>query len=587
MSLYRALLTLPPHKQRVWQCLIVAIIGILSKGCHDAVICPPAWTAKTKAELAARWIKEKPASDNLQASIQHGKTVCAVSRVIDGIRIVVNDEHSNICAPMPPLGHYTWLSPHNGHVCVQTTLPAQQVNVAIPEAARQAHWLHRYQRVTTCAYLYESSEHVQIGGVPLPLLKVHTYETPDELAYVFLSRSSLDAPGFETRMRAVAEEHLLLRRLDDYLHSRLAHILVALLLALVLLLPDMDRGLLGLAERAAEREGLDAAAALRLAALMRDDWLAGKPRPAIQRRMQRHARSLYWERERDRRKKRAETLRSLADEQRARRLQETAERQAREAARRISRQETTLSREITLLREVTQAETSDIGRVMESGFIEDVREALDDAKPSNDRQEQARDIQLSAIMACTRELTGLDSMSKEHLEFLAGQIRAMKRALSREAFRAFIEQFDGSYEKSYRQFFALIRARDYRRLERLLLERPEFSSSSAEISIEPENLLNGRRVLLLGGIPSLAEFYVDVLTEIGAGSVTHVPGETMSRMIASAPQVVLMFWRRCSHKMQDQARSMGVPIVYVDRVTRSAFRRSVMEALRVQAPSVR
>lgn len=586
MHWYRRFLLLSDAKKHVYQALMLAVIGLLSKGCHDGLVHDPAATAEYQGQLAQRWLDTKNADPTSQIARQRGRFIKEIIQSCYGVTVAINDK-TCITVDLGTDGRLTMPGQGVTHVCVKADYKTRQVYICFPKNRADLVWLDAYPTPTQAMYVREGETILLSGILPVNLYEPYEYTSNEDLATVTLSVIAAQSTRFNDEMQATAARLQWLRYIDAYLHSSFAHVIVYLLVVLVVCLPNLDRGIKGMAEQAADAHGLDAPALQRISEAIRPDWLSGKPRGALRKRLEALARVEVREKLAAEKRERSKQLRMLADEARARKLEELAAKQARQAAERITTQQSTLSREIAKLRLETESETSAIGRVLESDFISRVRDEIDEAQSPPEKQTPSRQKLISAISGCTRELTGVSGMTDGNLAILAEIIRPMKRHLSREAFRAFVEQFDGVYDKSFQQIFEYAQLELYEELERFLLHQPEFSTSSAEIPLKGENLLQGKRVLLVGGIASLSGFYTEHLQKIGAGSVIHVPDESANRMQKCHPDIVLLLWRRCSHKQQDLAKSLGVPVVYVDRVTRSTFPRSVSESIRVQAPPPR
>lgn len=584
MHLYRGFLLRPLRFRIMMFAFICVIIAAMSQGLHDVVIHPRAAIAERQDTLAKEWINFSKAGD-LDSEIRRGLLVRQILWELDGEAIGLHEQKSP-WTHMGNYGHHTWLEDSDDkHPRIYACLASMQVVVVIPKSKPMLHWMNMHPSPVPMVYV-----------VPGALLKQHITDiepyqlkprTADELGLIALGYIATFSPSFRARMDAIiADRPSALIAFDAFMHSTLAHVLVWLLVWMVLFGTCFDPGLQGLVDTAAEEFSLDSATRHRLFQQGLPFWLSHRSRDIIGRKLELLARSLYREGLREEKRKRSAQLRALADEQKSKELEELAQKRAKLAAQRIVSKQTTLSKEIYDLRNAIRGETSDIGRVIKEDFIAQVQEEVEDRqRPLNESSDAAsvlRHRHLRTIQACTRELTSLESMKDRDLEQLSRVIRPMKRQLSREAFRSFIEQFDGNYDKTYRAWLDLALTSKFDSLEQSLLQKPELIASSDETVFEDPTLLKGLRVLIVGGIPRIVEFYTETTKSLGAIDVTYVHPDELLPTQRTNIDLILLFANRCSHTHQDQAKNMGVPYVYLERLTRSTFKRGLITALHHQ-----
>lgn len=535
------------------------------------------------AELRTMLSERSPHFPNLSMNLTDEQTAwyaasgSYIIEQVEGYPVVYNDGHTFVKVPPYRFAHQSRMIPDLDHICVCTNAAQQQFAIAVPAEPRLA-FLNEFERPVPIQYLRMTEEHGQKTAYYL--------EANDDR---FMASMALAAvyrhPRFRQYLDAAIEDQAALTRLHDLLHSWLG-VSVALVLLAFLMFPAFDRRLASAIRRAAIDSGLDPElVAPRLMTAVHAEWLAGKPLIAIEKRLARECRQLYREQARELARTQREKLREALGEQRTSALLAETERRAKEAATRIVRGTSTLTKELQSRKQEQRPSEStrlaQVSETLETAFIAHVEAELEE-ESKQPPPDQKRDKLLHAVHACTRELVALSAMPDKDLEMLAGVIRSMKRTLNREAFKRFIEEFDGSRPATYRRMLELALAGKFNDLQTALTAPPAHMTSSDDCIILPTPILSGKRVLIVGGIPSLSEFYTQHAMEFGAASVVHVTDENPARVRGSNPDLVVVCTSRISHKQEAQAAKLCPLRVRVDRATRSGFPRSFAEALTTQ-----
>jgi hypothetical protein len=269
---------------------------------------------------------------------------------------------------------------------------------------------------------------------------------------------------------------------------------------------------------------------------------------------------------RQRKERRHEALQQLADRKKATELEKKLDRIRKKVEQDKKKQRPiSIGKTMQRVREEFRSEPSAIGRLAQSDILEILTERDIARDPQQDKLVQK-------VLASSHNLSGLEDMPIEDLERLSKILRRMKRKVSRMAFTIFVDQFEGATPASYLETLQDAENGDYSLLNKKLLDRPVREYVSGEHTIvEIPLLLKDKRVLLIGGDPSLKNHYVEGLLQLGAHSIEYFASDQIAPLAKARGDVGLIFWKTVAHKQQDQLKKKQIPLVYLEHYTKSLF----------------
>lgn len=509
-----------------------------------------------------------------------GTAVREIIQYVDGVDIAIEDGHHNPVRGLIERDMYTWLAT-SSHVCVQSDARLQQTVIAIPKDRPEVAWLHKFGIPVAACYFKHGR-----NGEPISL----HMDTAQEMGLASLATIAMVDPDLETRIREVGKAERFWIRFSEFLHSWAGHGCVGIfMLALTLLFSYHP--LPSLVTQAAEEAGLDDARHDLLLAYITPEWVLGRPHPAIVLRLKTQARILQRVQQRERDRERREQLRKIAGEERTRKLHEQGQRQAELARKRLAQGETTLGEELLRHREEIRSEGTAVARVLESGFFEAI--AIPDDNPvsvpepdaSTTATDKQRKTWINVIRSCANDIEGLEACEDSALTEIADRIRRVKRGLGHNAWKQLKSRFN---TKDTEPFLVLLRTADNegeeallhkldnRPSQRLLTQPPAFQADA------PPRLLEGKRVIIMGGDPSIGPFYVEQIEKLGATVLAYHTDGNPSYLRRKQPDLFLLMFSRVDHNAVHMARSVGKPVIFLRSVSRSSFLQRTVEDLQKQ-----
>ncbi len=585
MHLYRRFLQQPLLVRAVAS--LTWIIGFLAicQTSHDYLVHPTANRARVARSLASQWVNAKYPGDK-DATVLRGELVRTISNNIDGVPIFLQGYDQPFVGAVD-YEHLSWIEPSSTNIWVFTNLKHHQVRISVPGTYPISRWLNLYQSKRPIDY----NRLVAVPGSttlfttePLPI------QTDKELALIAIAIVALDDQAFNDRMKAICRADVQYDEIDRFMESWPAHILVGTIAAVLMFLGLRSRGLDSLVRQSAEHQDLDEEHAQALLDGLLPAWLEGVSFAGIERRTQALAKNLRRRQNREADRKRREQLRLLTDEARAKKLADEAERQAKLARERMNAGQTSLGKEIAAFRKETRTRTQnkDVADVMESGFFHALTKSPDGTVSGEgqikDENEDERETAEQVIRSCSQQLQPLDRLSDKMVLSLAERLRRVKRKLGRQEWRKLCDRFDADAPDA---FVVLVMQADERSAAETKQQINKAASSRLQVvrdvATQPvPKLLDGKRVILVGGDPSISPFYVAQLELLGATVLMHHVEGNAVRMHRFKPDLVLMLFRRTDHNGQRVARSMGVTIIWLDKLSKSAFLRGAIEDIREQ-----
>ena len=570
---------------RIMVSLMVTVIFLLCcKGSHDYYVHPTAEKQRRDVSLAERW-NSFPRATNKNALIERGKLARLISYNIDGVAIYISSENK----PLPTARDKeirTWLAPNEPHVWVYTCVDKGQVHIAIPQHKPIVHWLHTFEQARYESFLLL----VPIPEFPLlESIQPIAFTSGDELADVAIAYISRSSKPFNERMNAIANQSTWLRDFDRFMESSTAHGLVMCIAAVALCLGMLPRGLQQFSLDVAEDHGLDETAQQRIYAAMLEYWLTGMAIDRIRHRANMFAKKLRREQDRAEDRKRRETIRKLTDEARAKKLAEQAEKQAKQARERLLTGQSTLGKEVVAYRKVIKDEGSDVAAMLEDGFVYSVTKRGRNNQVSGEgsladlETNEARLEAEQAILSCSQRLEPLDRFTDSQLVLLATHLRSVKRKLGRGQWRNLCDRFDPDEPESFIKFVINLDKHGEAQFKPTATASGRLMTvKDAAESADVPKLLDRKKVILVGGDPGLSGFYERQIERLGATVLLHQTNSNTLRMRDTKPDLILILWRRTDHKAQQTARSMGVQIVFLDKLSKSSFLSSGINDIREQ-----
>lgn len=275
--------------------------------------------------------------------------------------------------------------------------------------------------------------------------------------------------------------------------------------------------------------------------------------------------------------RRREILRRLAEEERLMVIEEKSRQLAERARERLVRTNSDIGAEIGRLRLETRGEPQDVAKLVEEEFIETIRVELSEDK-DRIRSFEKKIPLIKKVVATSHHFFLLEEMPLADLQFLAEKIREIKRRLSRRSWHCFMAKFDATNPDSYRKLFELAKAGNYEEMETFLFEKQDWEDARDKLP----QLLSKKRILLVGGVSNLSDFYLKQLTKLGASNVRHAPEGSVVRLKDVNVDLIMIFWRRITDNQRVVFEGKSSSIIYLERMGKCAFLKGVVDALQIQ-----
>lgn len=571
------------ENKRMVVAFVIAILFLLScQGSHDYFVHPRGDKDRMKRGLAEQWTTRLHTYKGKGCLASIGSLVCTISYNIDEVPIFVSAQR------VPFEGatekeHLSWIRTDNDPAAwIFVNLQKRQARLSLP-ANEACRWLNKFpvrDQITYELYSGLRSNDQVVSVKELP------FQTDHEFAMTVLAMIATNDPGFNAHMRDIAAQTTAISEFDRFMESRETHALVFTIAVLFILCCILPGGLKSLVQSTAENAGLEREQAAALYEAMKPHWLSGMSITRIEHRTLAMAKQLRREQDRAEDRKRREELRKHMDEAQAKKLADQAERQAKAARERLHAGQTSLGKEVAQFRKDIKSAGKQAGAVLESGFLRAVTRPRSGALHSGeghigDDEDDPRSEAEQSIMSCSQRLTPLDRFSDQQLQELAKLLRSVKRKLGRDQWRNLCDRFDPDQPATFLRFVGNIDANAQADVRQ--------TGTSGRLPVLREQgeeaiprLLERKRVILVGGDPGLSGFYEKQLQLLGATVLIHHVGGNPVRMRQYQPDLILMLWRRIDHKAQHMARSMGVDIIFLDKIARSSFLTGAIEDIREQ-----
>lgn len=572
MGLYRRVALWPLRKRIALHISIVLACSGVMAAAHNEI---DDHYDRAKAVIAAcdAWLSIDDNRRDKATMYHRGERVRAYCQVVESTTIHYFDGKDFLPDVGPGIhqtyeGQYAYAEIIGDHT-------RERVFVAYPKGDQRFRWMNQFPQRASVAYL-EFTDQTRTASRRM------VFESPQEICAVALGYMSIEHTGFRARLQGRRSEAQEWVTIHDVTHTWLVKMLVIGLLLLIML-PLLDAFPEFTVIKAVEAYALEPPAEQALTQAIREAWLDGITREGIRRRCAATAKRLAREQARLADKSRREKLRLITDEANAKRLADLADAKAKQARQRLRDGDTTIGAELANLRSAMGKQTSDVARLAESGFFHVIAEPdvpPDDEETTSDR---AREQAEKAVRACSHALQPLDRFSQDELIRLAALLRVAKRKLPREAWRKLCQRFDPAHPA---QFIKVVSAAAEAGEQALRSSSADGSSTSERLKrqepAEIPRLLAGKNVILLGGDPGLEPFYREQIARLGGHMLLHHVGGNPVRLRDHQPDLFLMLYQRTDHKCQNMARSMGVKIIWLTKLSKSAFLAGAIEDIRAQ-----